>query len=104
MGSGTDRAALAALVERLVAVVPTNWCDSLLTGPKAVIGKPPYGCPDIERLLNALRERLRTEAVAKLAIVIAERDEARQAATELLEAVGVARDALRSGNRGGREA
>jgi hypothetical protein len=30
----------------------------MLTGPNAVIGKPPYGCPDIERLLNAIRQRI----------------------------------------------
>jgi len=24
--------------------VPQNWCDPLLTGPAAVIGKPPYDC------------------------------------------------------------
>ena len=39
--------------------IPTTWLDPLLTGPKAVIGMPPYGCPDIERLLNAIRERAR---------------------------------------------
>ena len=39
--------------------IPTSWLDPLLTGPRAVIGTPPYGCPDIERLLNALRIRVR---------------------------------------------
>ena len=38
--------------------VPSNWCDPLLTGKNAVIGQPPYDCQDIERLLNAVRERL----------------------------------------------
>lgn len=38
--------------------VPQNWCDPLLTGPAAVIGKPPYDCRDIERLLIAVRERV----------------------------------------------
>ena len=37
--------------------IPTNWLDPLLTGPDAVIGKPPYNCKDIERLLNALQLR-----------------------------------------------
>jgi hypothetical protein len=41
-----------------VACVPTTWLDPLLTGPDAVIGKPPYGCPDIERLLSAIRSRV----------------------------------------------
>ena len=38
--------------------IPSNWTDPLLTGPKAVIGKPPYTCQDIERLLNAIRPRV----------------------------------------------
>ena len=37
--------------------VPTNWCDSLLTGERRALtgqaGK--WGCPDIENLLNAIR-------------------------------------------------
>ena len=37
--------------------IPTSWLDSLLTGDKAVIGSPPYGCDDIENLLNELRKR-----------------------------------------------
>ncbi len=40
--------------------VPTNWLDPLLTGPESVIGRPPYGCSAIERLLVAVRERVRS--------------------------------------------
>lgn len=40
--------------------VPTNWCDSLLTGPDAALsdnaGK--WGCPDIERLLLGVKRRI----------------------------------------------
>jgi hypothetical protein len=39
--------------------VPGNWLDPLLTGPDAVIGKPPYDCKDIECLLNAVADRIR---------------------------------------------
>ena len=42
----------------LLKAVPSNWLDPLLTGPKAVIGQPPYDCKDIERLLNAVRARV----------------------------------------------
>jgi hypothetical protein len=45
-------------VKRAVEAVPTSWLDPMLTGPNAVIGNPPYGCPDIERLLNAIRQRI----------------------------------------------
>lgn len=38
--------------------IPRTWLDPLLTGPKAVIGDPPYNCKDIERLLAALRARV----------------------------------------------
>lgn len=40
------------------AIVPTSWLDSMLTGPHAVIGKPPYDCDDIERVLNEVRFKL----------------------------------------------
>lgn len=39
--------------------VPTTWLDPLLTGEKAVIGKPPYNCKDIERLLQHIADRIR---------------------------------------------
>lgn len=46
----------------MLDAIPTSWLDSLLTGPDAVVGKPPYGCPDVVRLLKAITERQR-EAV-----------------------------------------
>ena len=55
------RASISVVADRLDQIaaqmpeIPTNWCDPLLTGPNAVIGKPPYNCKDIERLLNAIR-------------------------------------------------
>ena len=54
-GQSASKAMLAAVLEE----IPTNWCDPLLTGPRAVIGSPPYDCRDIERLLNAVREQIR---------------------------------------------
>ena len=61
------------LVEKLIqdaaACVPTNWCDSLLTGPEG-IGLPPYDCPKIERLLRGVQERIKalsTRAAAEAA-------------------------------------
>jgi hypothetical protein len=39
-------------------LIPVNWLDPLLTGPQSCLGKPPYSCLDIERLLNRLRERV----------------------------------------------
>ena len=44
----------------LSSLVPTSWLDPLLTGRDAVLkGSGPWDCPDIERLLRAVRERLR---------------------------------------------
>ena len=41
--------------------VPTSWLDPLLTGPDAVLkGHGPWGCPDIEALLNAVRKRVQS--------------------------------------------
>jgi hypothetical protein len=53
--------AMQAEVARLRAFaekVPTSWLDPLLTGPTAIIGKPPYNCRDIEKLLRAIAARL----------------------------------------------
>lgn len=41
-------------------LVPTNWCDSLLTGDKG-IGQPPYDCRHIEKLLRGVQDRIRAE-------------------------------------------
>lgn len=45
--------------EECANCVPTNWLDDLLSGPDAVIGKPPYFSNHIERLLRAVKERIR---------------------------------------------
>ncbi len=41
--------------------IPTNWIDSLLTGPKKALSGEPgtWGCPDVERLLNGIATRIR---------------------------------------------
>lgn len=46
--------------KQLADLVPTNWTDELLSGPDAVLGKPPWDCRDIERLLLRLRSRIAT--------------------------------------------
>jgi len=63
MDAGRPMTRAKMIARRMVRLVPANWLDPLLTGPKAVIGKPPYYCPDIERLLNAVKERLRKAGV-----------------------------------------
>jgi hypothetical protein len=46
--------------EAALDAVPTNWCDSLLTGPDAALRKiGNYDGFDIERLLNAIRDRIK---------------------------------------------
>lgn len=52
---------------RLSDLVPTNWCDSLLTGPRAALAKERAGkwdCRDIEALLRGIQDRLRAAEVA----------------------------------------
>lgn len=46
--------------------VPENWCDPILTGPTAVIGKPPYTCRDIEKVLIAVRDEIRRIPKARI--------------------------------------
>ena len=41
----------------LGALVPTNWCDPLLTG-KDGLGPQPWGCPQIEKLLRGIKARI----------------------------------------------
>jgi len=62
----SKRNPLADAASHIAAAVPTNWLDSILTGPKAVVGKPPWGCPDVERILWAVRERVTAAALAEL--------------------------------------
>lgn len=45
------------LEKRVLDAIPDNWCDPLLTGPGAI--NIPAKCPDIERLLTGVRERVR---------------------------------------------
>ena len=51
-------AAYQAATERAAKCVPSNWCDSLLTGPTAVI---PKNCDNraIEALLRGIQDRIR---------------------------------------------
>ena len=41
-------------------IIPTNWCDDMLSGPasKRLLGEQPWGCPEIERLLREIRYRI----------------------------------------------
>jgi hypothetical protein len=53
-GQSASKAMLAAVLEE----IPTNWCDPLLSGPKAVIGSPPYTGKDLENLVLGIRARI----------------------------------------------
>ena len=58
IGATNTRMTVAQAREVVDRAFPTNWCDDLLTGPGAVIGKPPYDCRDIERILLAVHARV----------------------------------------------
>ena len=49
--------------QRIIAAVPTNWCDSLLTGPDG-LGPQPWDCRHIEKLLRGVQDRVKA-AIAK---------------------------------------
>ena len=51
------KAAVAAERERCANLVPTNWCDPLLTGDGAA--RPPLNERDIEALLRGIQDRIR---------------------------------------------
>lgn len=51
--------------KKLSDLVPTNWCDELLTGPNG-IGQPPYDCRHIEKLLRGVQDRIRAAEQKKV--------------------------------------
>lgn len=57
----------ARAIKLAADAVPTSWLDNLLTGPKAALptGTYQYTCPDIERLLSALKARIQAIAPTK---------------------------------------
>lgn len=56
--SKPERKMTPAQRKRVLDAIPSNWCDSLLTGPQNVLGDAPVSCPQIERLLRAVRTRV----------------------------------------------
>lgn len=55
--------------ERAAAQVPTNWLDSILTGPMKVIGDGDLNCLDIENILLAVKGRILALKVVRVALV-----------------------------------
>ena len=51
--------AVAAERERCAKLVPTNWCDPLLTGPDAP--KHPLDSRGVEDLLRGIQDRIRNQ-------------------------------------------
>jgi len=49
--------AVAAERERCARLVPTNWCDSLLTGKD--VARPPLDGRAVEALLRGVQDRIR---------------------------------------------
>ncbi len=49
---------------KILQCVPYNWLDGLLTGDKAVIGKPPYTGRDIENVCLGIRQRIEKACAA----------------------------------------
>lgn len=50
------RAVWNAAIKAAAGDVPTNWCDPLLSGKGSI--RVPADCPQIEKLLHGLRERI----------------------------------------------
>lgn len=52
----------AAIIEECAKCVPTNWCDSLLTGPGA--GPHPLDNRGVEQILRGVQDRIRKLALS----------------------------------------
>jgi hypothetical protein len=50
--------------EEAAKQIPTTWLDPLLSGPERIVGDPPYYGKDMERLLQALAQRIRALKVS----------------------------------------
>lgn len=52
--------AIRRVWDKAISLIPTNWLDSLLTGPDASLqgNGGTWGCPDVERLLQGVKARL----------------------------------------------
>lgn len=46
-----------AVIDECASCVPTNWCDSLLTGKDAP--RPPLDGRGVEQLLRGIQDRIR---------------------------------------------
>lgn len=57
MRKGIALARVVAIKEA-AACVPTNWLDSLLTGPTAVLKGKEFDCREIEALLLGIQKRI----------------------------------------------
>lgn len=66
---------MSDIAKELAEVVPSNWCDPLLTGPSRALTRPAgsWGCDDIERLLNGIRERIQNHAALAAMVADSER-------------------------------
>jgi hypothetical protein len=49
--------------ERCARLVPTNWCDPLLTGEGAA--RVPLDCRGVEALLRGIQDRIRNDPAAR---------------------------------------
>jgi hypothetical protein len=45
------------IIDECAKLVPTNWCDHLLTGPGAP--RVPLDCRGVEQLLRGIQDRIR---------------------------------------------
>jgi hypothetical protein len=55
-----------AKAKKLSDLVPTNWCDPLLTWPDG-LGEQPWDCRHIEKLLRGIQDRIRAAEEKKIA-------------------------------------
>ena len=60
------RSQLQQVVSSLIAQVPNTWLDARLTGPTAVIGKPPFTCQDIQNLCERIRKDMEKAANVRI--------------------------------------
>jgi hypothetical protein len=54
-----ERVVRRQIAKELIDCIPTNWLDPLLTGKDSLLRNDPWGCKEIEWLLNAIKNKMK---------------------------------------------
>lgn len=80
-----DKAELEKKLKFIPSLIPTNWCDPLLTGGASVVSGIPVSGPEVEELLRKIKDRVKTSIGKHSTSTSDELPESLQDATKVLK-------------------